>query len=291
MGQRRLGLDRIQVAATLRRLREEAHVTRLQAADALACTLGKISNIETGVSGIKPAELEKLLDLYGTSAEERAALIETARASRSRRPRTPHGSLIPTRLRRMTDLEVQARAVMFYSPELIPGVLQTAGYARALLHGYNHRGDEEVERYLALRLQRRRILDPADGKLPLFQCVLSEAALRSNVGGPTVMHEQLMHLVRRAEASSNLAIQILPLGAGAHGLLGVTTTILKFDPPAPDVLHNDIPGRDPLSDKASEVAAAQGHFEQLQAQALGKNESLTHIMRVAAEYKELTGSA
>jgi len=117
--ERRHGLARIQVAATLRRMREQAGVTRDAAARELYCTVSKIGDIETGRSGVKPAELEKLLDLYRVTGEDRDELIETARESRSRRKREA-GPSIPTSQRRYLDLETHARSLTFFSPELLP---------------------------------------------------------------------------------------------------------------------------------------------------------------------------
>ncbi|WP_189059436.1 helix-turn-helix domain-containing protein [Longimycelium tulufanense] len=289
MGQRRLGLDRIQVAATLRRMREEAGLSRDEAAAALDCTAAKISNLELGRTGVKTLELEKLLDLYDASGDEREALIETARAARGRRPRTPHGSLLPLRFRRAYDLETQARAVMFYSPEVIPGVLQTENYLSALLSYNGVLGHAEIERRLSLWQRRRKVLTA--GSPPVYHCILGEAALYKNVGGPAVMWEQLTSLVECMREAPTAAVQILPLASGPHGFMGMTTTILRFDPPAPDVLHNDIPERDPLTDKPSEVKAALRYFGMLQDHALDQDESLSRIMEVAEEHRKQADDA
>ncbi|MGH4015546.1 MAG: helix-turn-helix domain-containing protein, partial [Pseudonocardiaceae bacterium] len=87
MGQRQMNTERVQVAATLRRMRDEAGLTREQAAEVLGCSASKIGDLETGRSGPKPAELAALLDRYGVSGDERDDLIAFSRESQSRRPR------------------------------------------------------------------------------------------------------------------------------------------------------------------------------------------------------------
>lgn len=286
MGERRPGLERIQVAATLRRMREEAGVSRERAADELGCTVSKIGDIETGRSGVRPVELERLLDLYGIVGEERQTLVDTARASRSRRPRSSHAAEIPSGHRRFVDLEAQATWVGYYSPELICGVLQTPAYARAVLEWSNWYDRAAVERRLALRMERTTILTRTDRPPVNYWCILSEAALMANVGGPAVMHDQLNHLLQCATQMDNLVVQILPMGTGPHSFMGMTITLLRFAPPAPDILYVEAPDQDRFSDRESDVARIASRFELLKAKALGREESIDLIAQVAREYKE-----
>lgn len=286
MTERRIGLNRVQVAATLRRMREEASVARDTVADALGCTVSKISDIETGRSGVKPVELERLLDIYRVNGDERSALIETARASRSRRRGMPFSPEVPAGHRRLADLEAQAVSAIYYSPELISGVLQTPAYARAVLECPTWYDPNAVERRIALRRERAKILIRADRPPVAYWCILGEAALHANVGGPTVMHEQLEHLLHCARNLENLVTQVLPLGSGQHLFMGMTATLLRFAPPAPDIMHVDIPERDRFSDREAEVASIAKRFELLKAKALGREESLDLIARVAGKYKE-----
>jgi hypothetical protein len=286
--ERRHGLARIQVAATLRRMREQASVTRDAAARELYCTVSKIGDIETGRSGVKPAELEKLLDLYRASGEDREALIETARESRSRRKT---GSSIPTSHRRYFDLEAQARSVTFFSPGLIPGFLQTDGYARSVLEWSGSLGVTEVDSKLAVRAERRKNLTRTDPPPASYWCILGEAALRANVGGPVVMAEQLECLLEWSKTIRHLMIQVLPLGSGVHGFLGWTHTLLRFDPPARDIVHMDSSIRDLFFDVEPEVRGVADDLELMKAKAIGRDESLALIKHILWEYKEMSGHA
>ncbi len=280
----RPNVERVQVAATLRRMREQAGVTREQAAEVLGCTHSKIGDLETGRSAPKPAELAMLLDHYGVADHERADLIEFARASRSRRPRSPYtAAVIPATHRRAVDLEAQAVSSTFYSSELIPGVLQVRPYAEAMLRWGNTYSPEEVKRLLELRMGRRAVLSRTDRPPLRYWCILGEAALRTKIGGPEVMYEQLERLVAANLTMENVVVQVLPLGAGMHTFLGITATLHRFPPPAPDVLSMDSYGRDTFSDRESEVALAAHHLDLVKAKALGRDESTEFIQTVMRE--------
>ncbi|MGH4022917.1 MAG: helix-turn-helix domain-containing protein [Pseudonocardiaceae bacterium] len=284
MSQRRPNIERVQVAATLRRMREQAGVTREQAAEVLRCTHSKIGDLETGRSAPKPIELERLLDHYGVASEDRADLMEFAQASRRRRPRSPYAAAaIPGTHRRAVDLEAQAVSSTYYSSELIPGILQVRPYAEAMLHWGNIHPPEDVQRLLGLRMSRSGELTRT-GRPPLrCWCILGEAALRAGVGGPQVMHEQLECLVAVNLTFENVVVQVLPLGAGAHGFLGMTGTLYRFPPPAPDLLSMDNYGRNTISDREAEVARAAHHLDLMKAQALGRDESAELIQAVMRE--------
>ncbi len=291
MAERQHGLARVQVAATLRRMREQARVTREAAAAELYCTVSKIGDIETGRSGVKPAELEKLLDLYGATGEDRDALVDTARASRSRRRHDSSEPGIPTSHRRYADLEAQARSMTFFSPELLPGVLQTDDYARSMLEWSGRLSVAEVDGKLALRAQRRKIIARTAPPPPSYWCILGEAALRANIGGPVVMAEQLEYLLEWSKAMRHLVIQVLPLTSGAHGFMGLTHTLMRFDPPARNILHVDTHVRDVYFDGEADVGEAADGLELMKAKAIGIHESRAVIKRILREYKEMSGHA
>ena len=286
MSQRQMNTERVQVAATLRRMREEAGLSREQAAEVLSCTTSKIGDLETGRSGPKPVELAALLDRYGVTGEERDDLIEFARASQTRRPRGGHWITIPGSHRRFLDLERQATSAIFYSGEIIHGMLQTEGYARTLLRWNNLQPPEVLERVLKLRMERSTALSRIDRPPLRLWCILGEAALRSGVGGAAIMHEQLGHLITMSELQENVVIQVLPLGSGAHAFLGLTATLYDFPPPAPRMLHFDVYGRGAFQDQEDEVAIAAHTMDLLRAKALGHEESSEFIQAILRELEE-----
>lgn len=286
MGQRQVNTERVQVAATLRRMREEAGLTRDQAANVLSCTASKIGDLETGRSGVKPVELGALLDRYGVTGDERDDLMEFARTTQTRRPRGSHWVTIPVSHRRFLDLERQATSAIFYSGEVIHGMLQTEGYAQALLRWSRLHEPEVVERLLKLRLGRSAVLNRADRPSLRLWCILGEAALRSGVGGSAVMHEQLEHLITMATLDQNVVIQVLPLGSGAHALMGLTVTLYDFPPPAPRMLLFDAYSTCAFQDREDEVSDAAHTMDLLRAKALGHEESTEFIQAILRELEE-----
>ncbi len=286
MGQRQMNTERVQVAATLRRMREEASLTREQAAEVLSCTASKIGDLETGRSGAKPIELAALLDRYGVTGDERDDLIEFARESQSRRPRGGHWVTIPGSHRRFLDLERQATSAIFYSGEVIHGLLQTEGYAQALLRWNNLQPPEVLERVLKLRMGRSTALSRSDRAPLRLWCILGEAALRSGVGSAAVMREQLEHLITMTTLQKNVVLQVLPLGSGAHAFIGLTMTLYDFPPPAPRMLHFDAYGRSAVQDREADVTAAAHTMDLLRAKALGHEESSDFIRSILTEQEE-----
>ncbi|MBV9140699.1 MAG: helix-turn-helix domain-containing protein [Pseudonocardiales bacterium] len=281
-----MNTERVQVAATLRRMREEAGLSREQAAEVLHCTTSKIGDLETGRSGVKPLELAALLDRYGISGDEREDLIEFARTSQTRRPRGGHWVTIPVSHRRFFDLERQATSAIFYSAEVIHGMLQTEGYAQALLRWSGLHEPQVVERLLKLRLGRSVVLNRTDRPPLRLWCILGEAALRSGVGGAAVMREQLEHLITMAELQENVVVQVLPLGSGAHALMGLTVTLCDFPPPAPRMLFFDGYGACVFQERKDEVFDATHTMDLLRAKALGHEESTEFIHAIIRELEE-----
>jgi transcriptional regulator with XRE-family HTH domain len=286
MGQRQVNTERVQVAATLRRMREEAGLSREQAAEVLHCTTSKIGDLETGRSGVKPLELAALLDRYGISGDEREDLIEFARTSQTRRPRGGHWVTIPVSHRRFLDLERQATSAIFYSGEIIHGTLQTEAYAWALLRRNVLEPPEVRERLLKLRLGRSAELSRTHRPPLRLWCILGEAALRSGVGGPAVMREQLEHLITMTTLHSNVVVQVLPLGSGAHEFMGLTVTLCDFPPPAPQMLFFDIIGSGGVQDREDNVAFVAHTMDLLRAKALGHEESTEFIQAIVRELEE-----
>lgn len=276
--------EHVQVAATLRRMREQAKVSRDDAAAVLGCTDSKIGDLETGRSKPKPQELERLLDHYGVPVRERDELVRFAKESRTRRPRSSHSaSIIPAHHRRAVDLEAQALSSVFCSSELLPGVLQTRAYAEAILRWSRENQPDEVERLLELRMDRAAVLRRTARPPLRYWCILGEAALRTNVGGVEVMREQIEHLIQLNTTKDNVVIQVLPFGAGAHAFLGMTVTLHRFPAPAPDMLLVEGYGREVVRDNPGEVARATQHLDLLKAAALGLEESTEFLRRVHGE--------
>jgi transcriptional regulator with XRE-family HTH domain len=230
-------VGRMLIGSTLRRLRTEKGITRDEAADAIRASAWKIHRMENGQVGFKDRDLVDLLRLYGvTDQEEIAALLEISREANSPGWWFRYGDVVPPWFRTYMDLESAATLIRTYQAQLVPGLLQTADYARATIAGMLlPRSPEEVERRITLKLARQQILKRPDG--PRLWAVVDEAALRRPVGGEEVMREQLKRLIDAANLSS-VVLQVLPIRVGAHTAMAGAFTILRFaDLELPDIVY------------------------------------------------------
>jgi transcriptional regulator with XRE-family HTH domain len=228
---------RLLVGSMLRRLRTEKGITREEAADAIRASAWKIHRLENGQVGFKDRDLVDLLGLYGiTDQQEIAALLELAREANSPGWWFRYGDVVPPWFRAYMDLESAATLIRAYEGQLVPGLLQTAGYARATIAGMLlPQAPEEVERRVTLKLARQQILEDPDG--PRLWAVVEEAALRRSVGGPQVMRGQLERLID-ATRLANVVLQVLPLSVAVHPAMTGAFSILRFaDQELPDVVY------------------------------------------------------
>jgi Domain of unknown function (DUF5753)/Helix-turn-helix domain len=228
---------RMLVGAQLRRLRTEAGLSREQAGEAIRASEWKIHRLENGQVGFKDRDITDLLRRYRvTDPDEVTALVELAHQANQPGWWQPYGDLLPHWFRAYVDLESAATVIRTYEGQLVPGLLQTTDYMRAVIGGaYLGAAPEEVERRVTLRLGRQQLLQRPDG--PRLWAVVDEAALRRPVGGPEVMRTQLERLID-ATRQPKVILQILPLGAGAHPAMVGAFSILRFaDQELPDVVY------------------------------------------------------
>jgi transcriptional regulator with XRE-family HTH domain len=228
---------RMLVGAQLRLLRTDKGLSREQAGEAIRASEWKIHRLENGQVGFKDRDIADLLRFYGvTDPDEVAALVELAREANAPGWWHHYGDILPQWFRAYVDLEAVATLIRAYEGQLVPGLLQTEDYMRAVIGGaYLNDAPEEVEHRVALRVTRQTLLERADG--PRLWAVVDEAALRRPVGGPEVIRGQLERLIE-ATKLPNVTLQILPLTAGAHPAMVGAFSILRFaDDELPDVVY------------------------------------------------------
>ncbi|MCT9078181.1 helix-turn-helix domain-containing protein [Streptomyces fulvoviolaceus] len=179
------------------------------------------------------------------------------------------------------EAEAEATAIRQYSPLLIPGLLQTPGYARAVNRVYDPTTPEEtVEKWTEGRMVRTRLLDHPTK--PLFWAVLDEAALRRETGGREVMAEALRHIADLTRRS-RVIVQVLPLSAGAHAAMQGALKLMEFADAPPLVFFEGVRiGR--LEDDPATVAQLRFTFDLLVASALSREKSLALIEELAQDY-------
>ncbi|MGW7312633.1 helix-turn-helix domain-containing protein [Streptomyces sp. NPDC054854] len=277
-----------QLGDELRRLREAAGLTTAAAAKALDCTGGKISRIENGHVPVRTPDLVALMDAYGvTDAETRDRLGALAqRANRRRREGWWHqyGSVLADAYRDYIEMEDICDSIRTFQAQLVPGLLQTAAYGRAVtIASRAWHSAEEVEQFVEVRLARQERL-AGERQLELW-AILAEGVLRQQVGGPTVMRDQLEHLADMGERP-NITVQVLPFSRGAHsGMFGPYLLMSFPRVAAQNLVLTETPTGNIWMEQESEVARYRELFDDARTSALPPTESLGLIRRIAKEHR------
>ncbi|MFF3763740.1 helix-turn-helix domain-containing protein [Streptomyces sp. NPDC001922] len=228
---------RIVLGTQLRRLREARGVSTQAAAEAIRGSHAKISRLELGRVGFKERDVGDLLTLYGvTDAGEREEFLALARQATAPGWWHQYSDILPSWFETHIGLEEATSVIRTYESQFIPGLLQTEGYARAVIKlGHPHGTAREIERRVSLRQARQELLRREDP--PRFWAVLDEASLRRPLGGPEVMREQVRHLIEMSRMP-HVTVQVAPFSLGGVAAAGGPVTILRFlEPDLPDVVY------------------------------------------------------
>ncbi|MGP3922342.1 helix-turn-helix domain-containing protein [Streptomyces sp. 8N616] len=270
----------------LLKLRDASGLTQPQAADALTATQTKIVKIERGVSPVRDPDLHALCDLYAVERESpvRARLLALAKADRDRRRAsgwwqeyTELGDLVE-----YIQLEDGASTIRTYQNQLVPGLLQTPQYARAVAVADDVWQDpDEVDQFVHVRIARQaRLTD--DDPLELW-AVLSEAVLRQQVGGAEAMKGQLERLLD-VSGMPNVKLQVLPFSAGAHASMSGPFVIVGFEEPAAvDVIYLETPGSRLWLEREEDANRHRGLFDNVRRSALSAEDSRALIQGLIKE--------
>ncbi|MER6955872.1 MULTISPECIES: helix-turn-helix transcriptional regulator [unclassified Streptomyces] len=219
---------RRKLGAELRNLRAQAGLTSGEAARLVGWHQSKVSRIETGTSGSKPADVRLLLDAYGVADPQLRELMLALAGTDGSGGRDhwwhAYRGVLPPTYRDFISLESQASAMRTLETSVVPGLLQTPEYARAVTRAaVEGVTEDQLDTLVEVRLARQDVLR-AQPPLEL-SAVLDEAVLRREVGGPEVMAQQLGRLVEAARLPQ-VRLQVLPFAAGAH--IGVTGPFVIF---------------------------------------------------------------
>jgi transcriptional regulator with XRE-family HTH domain len=228
-------MRRRRLAAELRKLREQTGLSLTEAAKRVGWQQSRLSRIETRQSGIPSPDLRKLLNLYEVEDEEyRRYLADLARRVNERGWWQKYAGLIGNEYADLIGMEEEARAIRAYGQELVPGLVQTADYARAVIRAaWPTNTAQQIDRRVEIRMERQEILVRSDPPPPRLNIVLSEAVLRRPVGGRDVMRGQLDYLMCPRDRA-NVTIQVLPFDAGVHPAMVGPFSMMTF--PDPDDL-------------------------------------------------------
>jgi transcriptional regulator with XRE-family HTH domain len=220
---------RRRLAAELREIRESRGKSGDAVAAALKWSPSKISRYELARTGLKPREVERLLDYYEITGSRRALLVSLAEDAARKGWWEEFADVISADYQQFIGLEHEASSLAIWHVEVVTGLLQTEAYARHIISSYNQVervSPGMIERLVKIRMQRQQVLtrDPA----PQISIVLDESVLKRRVGDELVMHEQLQRLAREAD-QPNVTLQILPLEA-QHTVFGESFVLFRFGP-------------------------------------------------------------
>lgn len=258
---------RVVLGKRLQDLREKAGLSYEQAGLALDVTHATIRRMEKAEVGLKPPYVEKLLLTYGvTSPSEVSGFLALAREAN--RPGWWHRfrDVLPDWFSAFVSLEGEASIIRAYEPHYVPGLLQTEEYARAVLWaGLPHASVDEIDRLLALRLQRQSLLTRE--KAPLLWVVMDETVLRRPIGGVDVMRGQLAHLAEVTEMP-NVRLQVMPFTAGPHPAMYGPFHIFRFEiQELPDIAYTESLIGGAYYDERDDVSAFLEALDRMCAQA------------------------
>jgi transcriptional regulator with XRE-family HTH domain len=266
----------------LRHLREEASLTIEDVAEKLEISPSTVSRMETAQVGVRPRDLRFLLDMYEITEAERDQLLQIARERRQQQWWQEYADLPNIAV---AGLEEDASAIWQYSTQLVPGLLQTEAYARAVLGAIrldSKPGD--IDRRLDLRLHRQALLTRADA--PEYWVILDEAVVRRQVGGPAAMAEQLGHLIEVARLP-NVTVQVLPFTSGEHAGMDGEFTILHYrESEDPDVVYIENTGNDLYLERSEVTRRYNKLFDHLRAAAQNPGESIRTLGTIQSQLEE-----
>ncbi|EPD94509.1 hypothetical protein HMPREF1486_03062 [Streptomyces sp. HPH0547] len=278
-----------QLGDELRRFREAAGLSTADAAAVLDCTKGKISRMENGHVPVRLPDLNALVTAYGiadTRTRERLTAL-ARRANRRRRDGWWHeySSVLSDAYRDQIEMEAICSQMRTFQVQVVPGLLQTAEYARAIaVTSRSWKTPEEIDQVVQVRMTRQRRLTGED---PMhFWAVLAEGVLHQQVGGPAVMAEQLAALVDLADRP-NITLQVLPFSRGAHASMLGPYVLLGFpQPTALDLVLSETATRNTWVEREAEVVSYRALFDDARTNALPPADSVAMIKRIAAKAKQ-----
>lgn len=269
------------LAVELMRRREASGLSREEAARRLEWSTSTIFRIETGRNRPQPGNVRVLLDLYGVTGAERDGLIQLAREARQ--PGWWHSfrDVLPNPYEVYIGLEGGAASIRNFEPVVVPGLLQTEEYARAMFKGGPRELDrDDIERRVEVRLARQQILTRDDR--PRLWAVIDEAVIHRLVGDPAVMRAQLGHLIDTAEQGKT-TVQVVPYRAGAHAGTTGPFVILDFpEPTDPSVVYVETLAGDIYLEERADVNRYTIAFDRLLAAALHPDDSVRLLQQAAA---------
>ncbi|MFE7120353.1 helix-turn-helix domain-containing protein [Streptomyces sp. NPDC057654] len=283
-------VPRRQLGRHLRELRNRARLTVRAASTALEWSDQKIWRIETGQTSMRSLDVEAMCRVYGADAELTKGLMGLAKETKNRGWWHSYGDVIPEGFDLFIGLEGAAASLRQYIKDLVPGLVQTDDYARALIQADNPDvAPEEIERRVHVRLARQELLTRVTAP-PTLELALGEAVLHQPVGGGDVMARQLDRLAEAMDMP-NVSLRVVPFAAGLHhGLMSGPFTTLRFpvggdgQPMEPPTVYMEGFTGDLYLDKPQEIERYDRAFTSIWDTALDAKNTQNMLRQAAKEF-------
>ncbi|MFD5110982.1 helix-turn-helix domain-containing protein [Streptomyces sp. NPDC058220] len=260
---------RAMLGAELRHKRDEAGMSQGELGGPLFVSGSFIGQLEAGIRRMQPEYATHFDQVFQTDGFFLRNCIALKK------------SKYPDHFAAAAEAEAVATMIKESAPLLIPGLLQTEAYARAVFRAYQPTATEEaIDDLVSARLDRANLLK--DPTTPMVWTVLDEAVLRRGVGGPAVMAEAVGHITRLMR-KHRIIVQVLPFGAGAHATMEGSLKLMAFSD-APPLVYLQSMGSGQLLDDPASVARYELAYDLVGASALSPEASLALMESVAEDY-------
>ncbi len=271
---------RLELGLRLRQLRNQRELTLDQVAAELLVSPTKISRLETGARPASQRDVRDLCELY--AVRDKAVIDELMELARlAREPGWwKRFEDLGTGVEPLLGLEQTAVAATSFAGLLVPGLLQTADYARAAITGIEREMESRIiEERVEARLLRQEILDRPE---PLrLRALIDESVIYRNIGGLAIMRGQLDRLLGRA-SSANVSIQIIPFSAERYAAIDSNFSLMEFEEGSPQVpvIHVETLASQLIVDRQPDVAKYRQIVENLREAALSTHDSLRLVRKI-----------
>ncbi|BFU43478.1 helix-turn-helix domain-containing protein [Krasilnikovia sp. MM14-A1004] len=274
-------VQRLRIGAELRRLREMAQLSGEQAARTLGWSQPKVSRIEAGRTAFTVKDVASLLALYGVPDDVRAELLGATAEDTGEGAWIVRAGGFPRRQDSIASLETVTKRIRHHQPVVLPGLLQTYDYARAVAAAA---GATEPDAIAAARMHRQEMLTAKSG--PRYDVVLDARALLLGVGDVELITGQLRALAERAESLRRLDLRVIPLGAIVPAFSTVGFTIYDFRAgESPSVAWIEAPTGDVYFSATEDVDRYASLFKTLRGVALTPDGSIGYLRSLATEVR------
>jgi transcriptional regulator with XRE-family HTH domain len=277
---------RRRLAAELRGIREGKGKSGDAVAAALKWSPSKISRYERARTGLRPREVERLLDYYQITGPRRELLLTLAADAAQKGWWEEYSDSLSEGYQQFIGFEHEATSMAIWHVDVVTGLLQTEDYARSIITGYSRvepMAPRMIERMVQVRMRRQQILNRDDLQLSV---VLDESVLRRRIGSDSVMYDQFQRLAVESKRP-NLTLRILPLGA-THTVFGESFVIFGFGADSDQMLQDIVSTEQLLSSHTlegeRETYLHRIAFQMLSDAALDPTASREFILDMAESY-------